>query len=88
MGAHGVQQEDALWSVEYKDYIGSQGLGRVGGRWKEVHKVHFYDGLLWNVIGLWVCMLSGTDALKDLGLVDGKAWLVDALLYGVGTGQA
>ena len=55
---------------------------------REVHKVHFYDGLLWNVNGLQVCMLSGIDDLTELGLVDGKAWLVDALLYAVGTGQA
>ena len=90
MGAHGVQREDALWLVECTDYIGSEGLGRVGGRalLREVHKVHLYDDLLQNVNELRVCMLSGIDALTELGLVDGKAWLVDALLYAVGTGQA
>ena len=85
-----AQREDALWLVECKDYIGSQGLGKVGGRalLREVHKVHFYDGLLQNVIGLLVGMLSGTDALTEFGLVDGRVCLVDALLYAVGTGQA
>ena len=33
-------------------------------------------------------MFSGTDVLPELGLVGGRAWLVDALLYAVGSGQS